>query len=269
MKLRFRFFIILIITCLFASCKQVAKSSVKKGVKEGTTELVQETVEKGAKMAIRSTTQLTMETLPKGRKALAVVRSEDGVLVPAINNLNANAVKYSSDINKELLKIRRMAISPYDQYPTLTQLKNSDVKKLKRSDVASRTDLRHNLLLTMDPQSAKICEAFGGNAAHHVIEGSDKAAVQSRAILKKYGIKINDPENGILLPDGNSSIYKGSVHRTSHTPEYSEYVYNRIKDSKSKDELVATLTEIKHELFSGKLNLQGPKQAINKNRLAQ
>ena len=83
--------------------------------------------------------------------------------------------------------------------------------------------------------------------------------------MKKFGININAPENGILLPDSKSSIYKGCRHQTSHTEDYSKYVYEKIKDSKTKDDLIASLMEIKHELYSGKLNLQGPAQQINKN----
>ena len=253
----------------FGSCKQAAKSTLKKGIKETTTEVAKESAEKGTKMAIRSTAHLTMETLPKGRKALAVVKNEEGRLVPAIDNLNAKAVNYSADINKLLLKTRRMAISPYDQFPTLAQLKNYDIKKLILTDKPNADILRKNMYLTMDKKSVEICQGFGGTAAHHVIEGSDKAAVESRAILKKFGIDINAPENGILLPDGKNSIYKGCMHRTSHTPEYSQYVYNRIKDVKSKEELIATLTEIKYELYTGKLNLQGPRQAIKRGTAQQ
>jgi hypothetical protein len=265
-KTFYLFIIIILLTLLFESCNQAAKSTIKKGIKETTSEVAKESVEKGTKIAIKRTAHLTMESLPQGRKALAVVKNEEGRLVPAIDNLNAKAINFPTEINKALLKIRRMAISPYDQFPTLAQLKNYDFKKLILIDTPNADILRKNMYLTMDKNSVQICQGFGGTAAHHVIEGSDKAAVRSRIILKKFGININAPENGILLPDGKNSIYKGSMHRTSHTPEYSEYVYNKVKDVKSKDELIATLTEIKHELYSGKLNLQGPMQGINKNR---
>ena len=181
--------------------------------------------------------------------------------------MNANAVNYPDAINKQLLKIRRKAISPYDQFPTMAQLKAYDIKKMYISDEPSADLLRRNLYIAMNSQSVDICKGFGGTAAHHVIEGTDKYAAKSRAILRKFNININAPENGILLPDGENSIYKGCMHRTSHTPEYSEYVYDKIKDAKSRDELIAFLLEIKHELYQGKLNLQGPAQGINKNIL--
>lgn len=37
------------------------------------------------------------------------------------------------------------------------------------------------------------------------------------------------------------------------------------RDNQTRDELIALLSEIKHELYNGKLNLQGPAQGINKN----
>lgn len=59
--------------------------------------------------------------MTKDRKALAVVKDEQGRIVPAINNLNTNAVNYTDAINKQLLRTRRMAISPYDQFPTMAR----------------------------------------------------------------------------------------------------------------------------------------------------
>lgn len=264
---KFNYITILCTFVLLTGCKQVAKSSLKKGTKETVKEVIETSAEKTSKAVIKTSKKLTIESLPKNRKALAVVKDENGRIVPVINNLNSNAVNYTDAINKQLLKIRRMAISPYDQFPTMAQLKSYDVKKLFISDEPSADLLRKNLYLAMNRQSVEICKGFGGTAAHHVIEGTDKYATKSRAILKKFNININAPENGILLPDGENSIYKGCMHRTSHTPEYSGYVYDKIKDAKSRDELIALLSEIKYELYQGKLNLQGPTQRINNNTL--
>ena len=257
--------IVIVAVLTLTGCKQVAKNTIKKGTKTATKEVVEESVEKGVKMGVRKTAQLTIEELPKGRKTLSIVQAKDGRLIPEINNLNEHAVKFSNAVNEALLKTRRAAIAPFDQFPTMAQLKAYNPKKLIISETPSADILRKNMYLAMDPKSVNISKGFGGTAAHHVIEGSDKAAEQSRAILKKFGININAPENGILLPDSKSSIYKGCRHQTSHTEDYSKYVYNKIKDSKTKDDLIASLMEIKHELYSGKLNLQGPAQQINKN----
>lgn len=255
-------------TCIFLfvciglmSCNYVSKTAAKKGYKP----IRKEVTKISSKYFGKKSVKLAVKDLPKGRKTLAVVKEKNGRIVPAINNLNENSALYISAVNKVLLVRRRAAISPFDQFPTMTQLKSYDPRKLILKETPSADILRKNMYLAMDKNSVLINKGFGGTAAHHVIEGADKSAVQSRAILKKYGININAPENGILLPDGENSIYKGSRHITSHTEEYSKYVYSKIKDAKSKDDLIASLLDIKHELYTGKLNLQGPAQIINKN----
>ena len=109
----------------------------------------------------------------------------------------------------------------------------------------------------MGKEEVSVAKVFGGTAAHHVVEGSDRAAAKSRAILKKYHIGINDAENGVLLPTDELSIYKGAIHNTSHSEKYSLYVYNKIKDVKSQKELISKLTEIKRSLVNGTLDLSG------------
>lgn len=251
-----------VIACVgLMSCNYASKTAVKKGSKP----VVKEITKISSKVLEKKSAELAVKDLPKGRKTLAVVKEKDGRIVPAINNLNKNSSLYISAVNKVLLARRRASISPFDQFPTMTQLKSCDQRKLTLKETPSADILRKNMYIAMDKKSVLINKGFGGTAAHHVIEGSDKAAVQSRAILQKYGININAPENGILLPDGENSIYKGSRHITSHTEEYSKYVYSKIKDVKCKDDLIASLIEIKHELYTGELNLQGPAQIINKN----
>lgn len=92
------------------------------------------------------------------------------------------------------------------------------------------------------------------------------SALKSRELLKKFNVNINAPENGILLPENmETSIYKGTVHKTHHTKGYSSYVYEKIKDAKSREELIIKLQDIKSDLYSGKLNLQGVNQELSKN----
>ena len=208
---------------------------------------------------------LTLTDLPRGKRALDVVECE-GRLVPEINNLNGHESLYPDDVNKALYTERRKAVTPSHQFPTLAQLENkaSDNQVLGAS--ASGAILRENLFTVMDPQMRKYIEAFGGVAAHHVVEGNDPAAIASRRILEQFGIDINDAANGIFLPsDSNRSIFKGAVHKTHHTEEYSEYVYRELKDCKSREEVIKKLTEIKHHLYDGKLSLQGDNQEYNKN----
>ena len=79
-------------------------------------------------------------------------------------------------------------------------------------------------------------------------------------------VNINAHEIGILLPENmETSIYKGSVHKTHHTKVYSSYVYEKIKHAKSREDLIIKLQYIKSDLYSGKLNLQGVNQELSKN----
>lgn len=253
------------ICIIFQGCNFASKTTVKKGTKPATKEVVK----LSSKIAGKNTIKLTIKDLPKGRNTLSVIKDKNGRFIPAINNINEHSSLYTHAVNRALLAKRRAAICPFDQFPSISQLRLCDSKKLVLVDVPNEDILRKNMYLAMDNNSVSINKGFGGTIAHHVINGSDKAAEQSRKILTKYGININAPENGILLPKGENSIYKGSAYQMGCTPEYSEYVYNKIKDVSSKDDLIATLIEIKHELYTGKLNLQGPRQAIKRGTAQQ
>lgn len=260
--------------------KQAAKALSREAAEEGAEaagrkilqEGAEEAVEKSSVSATRSLTrgviELSESQIPKGRKALEVVWDANSKkYIPAIDNLGNKAAKYGSKTNERLLEARRRAISPYLQFATNNQLEHSAVKAFNPSEAASSSTLLNNMLGVMSPQAKKYANAFGGHAAHHVVEGTDPAAKASREILQKFKIGINDAANGILLPTDANSIYKGALHRTGHTEAYSKYVYSQIKDCKTRSEVIAKLTEIKHHIYDGKINLQGLNQAYNKNTI--
>lgn len=209
--------------------------------------------------------KIILNDIPHGQKALDIVKRTDGGFEPSINNLNMKAQRYSNKVNRTLFAERRKAVTPSHQFPTLYQLTNKKFKQIlgKKADA---NILRQNMYAAMDPKMTNISKAFGGNMAHHVVEGNDKTAEAARRILRKFKIDINDAANGILLPDGTQgSIYKGAIHKTSHTENYSKYVYSKIKDCKNREDVIAKLTDIKQEIYNGKINLQGIGQVYNKN----
>lgn len=220
-----------------------------------------------AKRTIKVVTEKVLREIPKGLEALKVVKRADGGLEPLYKNLDSKVVKGAEKYNKALLVERRKAIAPYMQFPTTEQLGKVSEKTLNLGKKADAAVLRGNMLKTMSPNAAEVVKGFGGTAAHHIVEGTDVAAKKSRKIFQKFGIDINHPANGIFLPTDEKSVFKGCLHKTSHTDEYSKYVYNAISKCKSKNEVIAKLSELKHEIYSGKLNLQGPAQTINKNKL--
>ena len=259
----------------FSSCDKIAKKVILKSTEEATEtaskKLLRESLEKSTsknllEKGLKGGIKESLAELPKGRKALQTIQHLDGSYTPELNNLGRNASAFGEDFNKLLLKERRAAICPYDQFPTLQQLAVYDKSKLKLIDEPNAAILKQNMFVAMDKKSAGISTAFGGNAAHHVVEGSDPSALKSRELLKKFNVNINAPENGILLPENmETSIYKGTVHKTHHTKGYSSYVYEKIKDAKSREELIIKLQDIKSDLYSGKLNLQGVNQELSKN----
>lgn len=180
--------------------------------------------------------------------------------VPAIN-----AKDLSPKEAAKLLGIRRKAISPYNQFATMDQLNKYDKSLMVLGKEKDATILKNNMFNAMDPKVRKQIEAFGGVEAHHLVPGYDPYAKSARELLKKFDIDINGPENGIFLPSDANSIYKGTVHNTSHSPMYSKYLYTKMKDCKNREEIIEVMTKLKHELYEGKLMLKDGKNIINKN----
>lgn len=265
-------FTYLLLLLLSTSCDVAIKKGVKIIKKETSKELFEEAFEKNTTHLSKALTKKIIKEriteVPRGKMSLRVLQNSDGSCTPELNNLGKQSGLFDDAFNSLLLKERRKAISPYNQFPTISQLASYDKKKLKLTEIPNAAILKQNMFIAMDKKSCDISRAFGGNAAHHVIEGSDISAQKSRELLKRFNININSPENGILLPENTeSSIYKGAIHKTHHTKAYSDYVYNQIKNVKTRDEIIAKLIDIKHDLYSGKLNLQGPNQEINKNAI--
>ena len=271
------------------SAKLLLKEGGEEGSKQGAKQVTKEVAQKGSEVAVRELAEdevkvagrrtalntaksvssevieLTVDQLPRGAKVLEVLPSKGGGFVPVLNNLGDNAARYTSLTNRRLLAVRRKAISPYNQYATLDQLRRLSPKNYVAGEKASSSKLLNNLLEAMDPNQRGVANAFGGHAAHHIVEGTDPAAKGSREILDRFKIGINSAENGMLLPTDVNSIYKGAIHTTSHSKAYSEYVYSQLKDCKTRDEVIVKLTEIKSHIYNGKLNLQGINQVYNRN----
>ena len=239
--------------------EQGAKLVTKQFAQESAEEAVGELAEDGVKVAGRRT------ALNKAQSVSSEVVELTIDQLPALNNLGDNAARYTPLTNQRLLAVRRRAISPYNQYATLDQLKRLSPKTYVAGEKSSPSKLLKNLLEAMGPKQRGVANAFGGHAAHHIVEGTDPAAKGSREILDRFGIGINSAENGMLLPTDVNSIYKGAIHTTSHSKAYSEYVYSQLKGCKTRDEVIVKLTEIKAHIYDGKLNLQGVNQVYNRN----
>ena len=85
--------------------------------------------------------------------------------------------------------------------------------------------------------------------AHHIVGGSHPVAQQSRSLLTKYGVGVNEAINGILLPMDNVT---GVVrHQETFCRAYYEAVQNLLKDASSKDDVLDILDDIQDMLLNG------------------
>lgn len=96
-----------------------------------------------------------------------------------------------------------------------------------------------------------------GIQAHHIVAGNSPTAKETRKILEKCGIDINDARNGILLPMHPKSIFKGSLHG-NHIRQYDEIIYQRISEAykkAGKKGVEEALDYIKKDLYKGNIQL--------------
>lgn len=80
-------------------------------------------------------------------------------------------------------------------------------------------------------------------AAHHIVAGGSKYAKDTRKILAKFDININDAANGVFLDK--------SKHVGLHTKEYYEKVHGLLEKATSKDDVLNILHEISDILSNG------------------
>jgi len=90
-------------------------------------------------------------------------------------------------------------------------------------------------------------------AAHHIAPGNDSrfvAARQSREILEKFNIDINDPANGVYLPRTTTSTAPGAYHPTLHTRIYYEELFRRLAQATTRDQVIQILNQVRQELLN-------------------
>jgi hypothetical protein len=81
------------------------------------------------------------------------------------------------------------------------------------------------------------------DAAHHIVAFKAEAAAPSRAVLKRFGIDINEAANGIFL--------HGPEHAKIHTTEYYRTINARLGIAESRAEALEVLSHIRNEIRAG------------------
>ena len=84
-----------------------------------------------------------------------------------------------------------------------------------------------------------------GTAAHHMVAGGRNlpAVHASRAILQKFGIAINDAENGVFLPL--------KTHYSIHTNAYYKAVEYELSTATTREDVIDVLAKIRYALTNG------------------
>ena len=111
-------------------------------------------------------------------------------------------------------------------------------------EVADSRVLRNNLI------SAGVKAPNYKNTVHHIVAGKSQYAEESRKILAKYGIGINDAANGVFLPTVKG-VSDAAYHPGLHTKAYYERVNELLRSANSKEEVLQVLAEISRQLASG------------------
>lgn len=103
-----------------------------------------------------------------------------------------------------------------------------------------------------------------GHTAHHIVPGKGREqkmgranrnfSYQARAHMHLYGIRINDPDNGVWLPRTiaelvSYAMQKSQAHRQCHTNDYEQYVFREL-------EVLTTEQAIRNRLQGIGLELQ-------------
>jgi len=86
-------------------------------------------------------------------------------------------------------------------------------------------------------------------AAHHIVAGSDTRATEAREILDKFGIGINDADNGVYLP--TTKDVGGTYHPGLNTKTYNETVTSMLEKATTRDEAIDILKDVSRELSKG------------------
>jgi hypothetical protein len=202
---------------------------------------------------------------------VAVSMSKDKLLASTTNNLyKKKLLNLEKGTNLSVSKIGKMAsrflIRNKNQYITNKQYQKWILKHgntLVEGKPKSGSILRENMKKVIGDK--KYYKYVGNdvvdergivNQAHHIVgDGSTPSAMASKEILKKFDIDINSPMNGIFLPRNSRSLLDGTIHDGGHTKKYIDYVYNRLRAAKSKEQCYEILDDIKKELHNGKIIL--------------
>ena len=178
-----------------------------------------------------------------------------------IENMSTSQESMESHLKVESIETEQPKRDPNrfsekNQYATSEQIQeyrnNPENEPLLEGYGKDADVLRSNMEKVMGEDAAEINKS--NSRAHHIV-GDNEYSGESKAILEKYDIDINAPENGIFLPQDETSDLHGTIHNGKHTMAYNDEVTQRLKAATCKEDVLEILDSIKEDLYNGDMEL--------------
>lgn len=258
--------------------KQAVKAEIKQGAKAEIKQIVKGETKQAVKAEVRQLGSYEAQKVAKAEMTKTVRSEAETVVSQELREGTATAYKKSlkQDLGKgsfskfsdnaktaatrTMIRQKNQYVKAADYEKMMADPKNAE--KMSALNLSENTKdanvLRNNMKICMGDSYKYAAE--GGNAAHHIVGGGENSAT-ARKVLDKYGININDPRNGILLPTAPEKLLKGTNHNGKHTDDYFDKVNRRLSEAKSKEQCLEILDDIKEELYKGKLALYNDHKA--------
>ena len=255
--------IIFVLVLSLVSCKKAVKEVAEVGIENVAKVMAKETAQEATEVAAKKVTQEAVEGATEVviKKTVKEV-GEEGLEKVATQTVVKQITKEGSEkgfMASAKTALNRVMISSKNQFVKM----DNYVKWLRENPDAllfgrekSGSILRENMKRVMGKDFDKFAGKTGFEAHHLVgVDSRFPSSEVSQNILKKYNIDINDPMNGILLPNNNSSLLKGTIHHGGHTKSYHDEIARRLQRATNRDECFQILDAIKDDLYKGRLSL--------------
>ena len=255
--------IIFLLVLSLVSCKKAVKEVAEVGIESVAKVMAKETAQEATEVAAKKVTQEVVEGATEVviKKTVKEV-GEEGLEKVATQTVVKQITKEGSEkgfMASAKTVLNRVMISSKNQFVKM----DNYVKWLRENPDAllfgrekSGSILRENMKRVMGKDFDKFAGKTGFEAHHLVgVDSRFPSSEVSQNILKKYNIDINDPMNGILLPNNNSSLLKGTIHHGGHTKSYHDEIARRLQRATNRDECFQILDGIKDDLYKGRLSL--------------
>lgn len=255
--------IIFVLVLSLVSCKKAVKEVAEVGIESVAKVMAKETAQEATEVAAKKATKEAVEGATEVviKKTVKEV-GEEGLEKVATQTVVKQITKEGSEkgfMASAKTALNRVMVSSKNQFVKMDNYikwvkENPDALLFGREK--SGSILRENMKRVMGKDFDKFAGKTGFEAHHLVgVDSRFPSSEVSQNILKKYGIDINDPMNGVLLPNNSSSLLKGTIHHGGHTKSYHDEIARRLQRATNRDECFQILDGIKDDLYKGRLSL--------------